>query len=710
MLGTSSPSTNSALPMPVPSVTMITTPRHALARAERPSRPRRRRRRRSPRSPAPPIAAPKQLRRVGADPRLVDVRRGVRDAVLHRPPGRWRPSGPVQSKNFASSPTTAADRLGRRRVRGEDAVTVGEQLPAARVDGRTLDAGAADVDAEHCGHGVILARRMRCTHPAKLRDTGGNEAEPVEQFDVDRDRRRSGGREHRRAVRRLRREHRGGRGRAASAASARTGRACRARCCSGRARCWPRCAGCRARPRRSPASSTWHAVLAWRDDIVGELGRRRPGGVARRRRRRARARARPAGRRTARRRRARRRRRCASSRRRKAVVLATGSSRGDAADRRPARRSARGTAARTTSARSTCPSDCSCSAAASSACEMAQAWKRLGAREVTVVDQAPSASSPHLEPFAGEQLQATFEAEGITVVLGAKAVRAERDGADDGPVTLTLDDGRTFTGDELLVAVGRRPNTADLGLDAVGLEPGEADRGRRPAPRHRRRRRVALRDRRRQRPRAAHAHGQVPGAHRRRRDPAGIDASRRGPTTARCRASCSPIRSSRRSGSPRRRRASRGSTCGSSATAPATSPARRCTARGSTGTSQLVVDDARRVIVGATFTGPGVGEMLHAATIAVAGEVPLDMLWHAVPVVPDDQRGLAPPPRGVRPVALRIRRRGAIAVDVEMRVSAGHDADHRDPGVARARRALRASCATSHLRDLFAADPTGASA
>ena len=40
------------------------------------------------------------------------------------------------------------------------------------------------------------------------------------------------------------------------------------------------------------------------------------------------------------------------------------------------------------------------------------------------------------------------------------------------------------------------------------------------------------------------------------------------------------------------------------------------------------------MIVGATFTGPGVGEMLHAATIAVAAEVPLDALWHAVPTFP----------------------------------------------------------------------------
>jgi pyruvate/2-oxoglutarate dehydrogenase complex dihydrolipoamide dehydrogenase (E3) component len=55
---------------------------------------------------------------------------------------------------------------------------------------------------------------------------------------------------------------------------------------------------------------------------------------------------------------------------------------------------------------------------------------------------------------------------------------------------------------------------------------------------------------------------------------------------------------------------------------------------GVAGTSQLVVDDHRRVIVGATFTGPGVQELLHSATVAIAGEVTLDQLWHAVPAFP----------------------------------------------------------------------------
>jgi pyruvate/2-oxoglutarate dehydrogenase complex dihydrolipoamide dehydrogenase (E3) component len=56
--------------------------------------------------------------------------------------------------------------------------------------------------------------------------------------------------------------------------------------------------------------------------------------------------------------------------------------------------------------------------------------------------------------------------------------------------------------------------------------------------------------------------------------------------------------------------------------------------RGAPGTSRLVIDEQRRVVVGATITGAEVAEALHAATIAVVGEVPLDDLWHAVPAFP----------------------------------------------------------------------------
>ena len=56
--------------------------------------------------------------------------------------------------------------------------------------------------------------------------------------------------------------------------------------------------------------------------------------------------------------------------------------------------------------------------------------------------------------------------------------------------------------------------------------------------------------------------------------------------------------------------------------------------RGARGTSRLVVDEDRRVVVGATITGAEIAEALHAATIAVVAEVSLDDLWHAVPSFP----------------------------------------------------------------------------
>jgi pyruvate/2-oxoglutarate dehydrogenase complex dihydrolipoamide dehydrogenase (E3) component len=57
-------------------------------------------------------------------------------------------------------------------------------------------------------------------------------------------------------------------------------------------------------------------------------------------------------------------------------------------------------------------------------------------------------------------------------------------------------------------------------------------------------------------------------------------------------------------------------------------------ADGYDGWAQLVVDEDRKVLLGATFAGPDVSELLHAATIAVVGEVPLERLWHAVPAYP----------------------------------------------------------------------------
>ena len=52
------------------------------------------------------------------------------------------------------------------------------------------------------------------------------------------------------------------------------------------------------------------------------------------------------------------------------------------------------------------------------------------------------------------------------------------------------------------------------------------------------------------------------------------------------------------------------------------------------GTSQLDIDDDHRTVVGATFTGPGVQELLHSATVAICGGTTVDRLWHAVPSLP----------------------------------------------------------------------------
>ena len=57
-------------------------------------------------------------------------------------------------------------------------------------------------------------------------------------------------------------------------------------------------------------------------------------------------------------------------------------------------------------------------------------------------------------------------------------------------------------------------------------------------------------------------------------------------------------------------------------------------APGYAGTARAVVDEDRGALIGATFVGADVAEMLQAATIAVVGEVPLDRLWHAVPAYP----------------------------------------------------------------------------
>ena len=256
--------------------------------------------------------------------------------------------------------------------------------------------------------------------------------------------------------------------------------------------------------------------------------------------------------------------------------------------------------------------------------EMAQAFRRLGSQEVTVVEAGERLLSRE-EPFAGEEVRAAFEAEGITVITGARLVAASRNGA----VTGTLDDGREITADEILVAVGRRPSTTDVGLDTVGLEPG---------------RYVEVDDQLRATGVAGgwlYAVGDCNGrallTHMGKYQARlagdailGKDVAATAPvprvtftdpqvcavglTEAEARAAGIDLRV---------------------VTYPTGQVSGAYTlGEGIAGTSQLVVDESRRVIVGATFTGPGVSELLHSATIAIVGEVTMDRLWHAVPSFP----------------------------------------------------------------------------
>jgi pyruvate/2-oxoglutarate dehydrogenase complex dihydrolipoamide dehydrogenase (E3) component len=262
--------------------------------------------------------------------------------------------------------------------------------------------------------------------------------------------------------------------------------------------------------------------------------------------------------------------------------------------------------------------------------EMAQAFKRLGSEQVVVLEGADRLLARE-EPFAGEQLRAAFEAEGITVVTGVPMTAARRVGS-DGPVVAFLADGREFAGDEILVAVGRRPATAGLGLEQVGLEPGRA------VPVDRALRAVgvpggwlyAIGDCNGLAPftHMGKYHGRIAAAAILGRDAA--DAASRevvprvtftdpqvcavGRTAAEARAAGLQV------------------TVVSTPTGEV--PGAYTQGNGIRGTSQLVIDDQRRTIVGATFTGPGLQELLHSATVAICGGVTVDRLWHAVPSFP----------------------------------------------------------------------------
>jgi pyruvate/2-oxoglutarate dehydrogenase complex dihydrolipoamide dehydrogenase (E3) component len=98
--------------------------------------------------------------------------------------------------------------------------------------------------------------------------------------------------------------------------------------------------------------------------------------------------------------------------------------------------------------------------------ELAQATRRLGG-EAALLDGAEHLLAREPAPL-GEALGEVLRRDGIELVLGVHARAARRDGED---YVLELDDGRELRGDRLLIATGRRPRVADIGLETVGIEP-----------------------------------------------------------------------------------------------------------------------------------------------------------------------------------------------------------------------------------------------
>ncbi|MEU7555584.1 NAD(P)/FAD-dependent oxidoreductase [Streptomyces sp. NPDC044571] len=274
------------------------------------------------------------------------------------------------------------------------------------------------------------------------------------------------------------------------------------------------------------------------------------------------------------------------------------------------------------------------------ASEMASAWQGLGS-QVTVLVRG-GRLLPRMEPFAGELVAEALREAGAVVRTGVAVEAVVRDGS-TGPVQVVLEGGEILEGDELLMATGRSPRTEDIGLDTVGLTPGDwvpvddscrvggydwlyavGDVNHRALLTHQGKYQARIAGA----AIAARAAGAPSldagpwGAHAATADTRALpqavftdpEAAAVGLTLAEAERAGHRVRAVDYD---------LGKVSGAG-----------LYADGYRGRARMVVDLDREVLLGATFVGPGAAELLHAATIAVAGEVPIDRLWHAVPAFP----------------------------------------------------------------------------
>ncbi|SHK79006.1 dihydrolipoamide dehydrogenase [Pseudonocardia thermophila] len=270
-------------------------------------------------------------------------------------------------------------------------------------------------------------------------------------------------------------------------------------------------------------------------------------------------------------------------------------------------------------------------------CEMAQAFQRLGS-QVTLLHRGERLLA-NAEPFAGERVAAGLRADGVDVRLGqgVDAVAPHPEG-----IALTVGDEAVVV-DRLLVATGRRPASDDVGVETVGLEPGTAlatddsglvqgvpgewlyaagdVTGRAPLT-HQGKYAARITGAAIAARAAGHPIDTSPfGEHAATADHRAVpqvvftdpEVAAVGLTEEKARAAGIAVRV---------------------VDLPIAVSGSALHADGYDGAARIVVDTEREVIVGATFVGPDVAELLHSATVAVVGEVPLGRLWHAVPAFP----------------------------------------------------------------------------
>jgi pyruvate/2-oxoglutarate dehydrogenase complex dihydrolipoamide dehydrogenase (E3) component len=270
-------------------------------------------------------------------------------------------------------------------------------------------------------------------------------------------------------------------------------------------------------------------------------------------------------------------------------------------------------------------------------CEMATAWQALGS-QVTLLVRGKGLLN-RMEPFAGELVAEALTEAGVTVRTGTSVESVTRE---NGTVVVVTGTGDRIEADEILFATGRAPHTDDIGLDTIGREPGtwlEVDDSLR----------VTGSD-------WLYAVGDV--NHRALLTHQGKYQARIAGAAISARASGAPVQAdpwgahaatADHDAVPQVVFTDPEAAAVGLSLAEAEQAGHRVRAvdydlasvagaglygDGYRGRARMVVDLEREILLGVTFVGPGVGELIHSATIAVAGQVPISRLWHAVPSYP----------------------------------------------------------------------------